>query len=638
MQFECRSVKSKSLLPAAPGIDMPSIFRSLFRGSPGYGTYLFAFVFLVRLVALTRLTSSPFLLPTGSDMHFYDDWAKQIVQGGVSHQHAFYGLPLYPYLLAIFYRLFGYSPFVPGLFQVCLEAGTAVLIFKITIEILRQKNGGDRETAATFVGLAAGAGWAFFVPAQAYSIILMPTAWSVFVFWLVVWQIIRTKTAPSAWQCLSLGILIGIAAMGVAAILFLVPLVIAALCFRPLPDARVPSFLSTRIAAGALLFLGIAAGTSPCWIHNRFIARDPVFLSAHGGINLWLGNNPEATGYPHFPGLRAGQAQMLRDSIELAETAVGTSLTRSEVSQYWSSKARHFITSNPGAWLKLMIRKIGNFWNAFEYDDLGVIRNLREHGVVFPGLRFALVAALGLSGALFSWRAFPASRWIVAAVALHLLAILPVFVTERYRLTVVPGHLVLATLGLERLWRRCTFGNYGRAALQLGVIGATAWLVTIPRDDPSLWALEAYNSGRFALETNNLPAAEHHLLRAQALVPSNAETKFALGNLRLAQRDLAAAKDFYETALKLDPKHKGALNNLGVLALNENHAAVAEDYFRRSLASEPRDAKTHYLLAKALAAGGNQNEARIEAARAVELDANQPEFKALNDRLSGNGN
>src|SRR5947209_8562450 len=96
--------------------------RPLFRGSPGLNHYLFAFVLIVRLVALTRLTSSPFLLSSGSDMHFYDDWAKQILQGHWTDHHAFYGLPLYPFLLAGFYRLVGYGPFVPGFFQACADA------------------------------------------------------------------------------------------------------------------------------------------------------------------------------------------------------------------------------------------------------------------------------------------------------------------------------------------------------------------------------------------------------------------------------------------------------------------------------------------------------------------------------------
>jgi tetratricopeptide (TPR) repeat protein len=385
-----------------------------------------------------------------------------------------------------------------------------------------------------------------------------------------------------------------------------------------------------------LLFAGVFVGTSPCWIHNYFVARDPVFLSAHSGINLWLGNNPAATGYPRFPDLHAGQGEILRDSIDQAETTAGRPLKRSEVSRYWSGKARDYIAANPGAWLRLLALKIGNFWNAFEYDDLGVVAILREQGVVFPGLRFALVAVLGLSGAVFSWRAFPTSRWIAAAIALQLLAILPVFITERYRLAVVPGLLILAVLGLARLWNRCASGNYGGAALQLGVVAASAWFVTMPRHDPSLWALEAYNLGRFALETNNLPFAEEHLVRAHTLVPDNTETNLALGNLRFAQGDSLAAKTHYEAALRIDPKHKGVLNNLGVLALNDDQPAAAVEYFRQALALEQRNAKAHYLLAKALDLAGKRDEARIEAARAVELGPEQPEFKALQDQLSGN--
>ncbi|MEY2520610.1 MAG: hypothetical protein QOF24_2369, partial [Verrucomicrobiota bacterium] len=274
--------------------------------------YVFAAVFLVRLVVLIRLASSPLLLPTGSDMHFYDEWAKQILHGRWTDHQAFSGLPLYPFLVALLYRIFGYGPFVPGFFQACLDAGTAVVIYKITLRAIRGRFQGSE--VANFGGIIAAGGWCFFVPAQAYSAILMPTAGAVFVFWLLVWQIVGTDNMPARPLWFAYGVLIGFTAMGVATILFLLPLFLVALFVRL---ARLP--LAAKSTAVAVLFAGVLAGASPCWIHNYFVARDPVFLSAHGGINFWLGNNADATGYPRFPGLPAGQGELLRDSVDHAE-------------------------------------------------------------------------------------------------------------------------------------------------------------------------------------------------------------------------------------------------------------------------------------------------------------------------------
>jgi hypothetical protein len=206
------------------------------------------------------------------------------------------------------------------------------LLYKIAIRIFRTTN----ESVANhtrLIGILAAVGWAFFVPAEAYSVILMPTAAGVFVFWFLVWQVIKAEYAPSPLRCLAYGALIGITAMGIATILFLVPLLLAALVLKPPFDPAHRSPWLARGAAGALLFVGLGAGTSPCWAHNYWVARDPVFLSAHSGINFWLGNNPEATGYPHFPGLRTAQAAMLKDSIDLAQAAAGRDLKRSEVCQ-----------------------------------------------------------------------------------------------------------------------------------------------------------------------------------------------------------------------------------------------------------------------------------------------------------------
>jgi len=335
-------------MPRLP--DLPRFFKTVFRGSPTFGHYLFGFVFLVRLITLARLASTPLLIPSGSDMQFYDDWAKQFLHGHWTDYHAFYGLPLYPFLVAVLYRIFGYSPFVPGFLQAGLYAGTAVLIYRITVRLLTRDDAGLSRAAAV-TGILAAAGWCFFVPAEAYATILMPTAGAAFVFWFLVWQIVRTNTAPSPIRCLGYGAVLGFTAMGVATILFLLPLFVAVILLRQTSIAQ-------REKATALLVAGIFLGTAPCWIHNAFVARDPVFLSAHSGINLWLGNNPDANGYPHFPGLHAGQGQMLRDSIDQAEAVAGRSLKRSEVSQYWSSKARDYISSNPARWFQLVVRKV----------------------------------------------------------------------------------------------------------------------------------------------------------------------------------------------------------------------------------------------------------------------------------------
>src|SRR2546423_764180 len=612
----------------APRVTGQSRFRTLPKLWPeslGPTHYIFAAVFLFRLITLIRLASSPLLLPSGSDMQFYDDWAKQILQGHWTDHGAFYGLPLYPFFLALLYRVFGYSPFVPGFVQAGFDAATAVLIYAITVRLLGAPAGAPSKGARLTAVLAA-AGWCFFVPAEAYSAVLMPTAAAVFIFWFLLWRIVRTESAPSRQHCFVYGLLLGFTAMGVATVLFLTPLFLVAIFIRK-------TGLAWRTTAASCLLGGIIAGTAPCWIHNYFVAQEPVFLSAHGGINSWLGNNPDATGYPRFPGMHAGQAQILRDSIEQAEAAAGRSLKRSEVSAYWSARARQYIATNPGAWLGLLARKVGNFWNAFEYDDLGVIANLRGHGVLFPGLHFGFVAVLGLAGAVASWRRWTGSRWTVAAIGLQLLAGLPVFFTERFRLPVVPGLFILASLGLHRLWRDLVTGNYRMAAFQLGIVAASALFVTLPRHDPSLWATEAYNSGRLALETNDLAAAEHHLERAHTLVPDNPETNLALGNLRLAQGKRTEAITYYQAVLRLDPKHKSAMNNLGIIALEDQRPAEARNYFRKALEQQPENPKTHFLLAKAELALGNIEGARTALARALEREPDRTEYRQFQEEI-----
>jgi len=561
-------------------------------------------------------------------MHFYDEWAQRILSGQLTDHLAFYGLPGYPYLLAALYKIAGYGPFIPALLQALLDAGTSVLIYKVSVGIFS----GTGLRRAQIAGVLAAVGWAFFVPAQTYAVVLMPTAWFVFIFWLILWRIVSRKNAPTKWGALILGLLVGLAATAIATILFLIPLVVGAILLKPATSTH--SQFRTRIHALVLLFLGAAAGTSPCWVHNCFIAHDRVFLSAHSGINFWIGNNPGAIGYPRFPpGLHAGQAAMLQDSIDSAESAAGHALPRGQVSQYWAAKARNYITSHPVAWLRLLALKLRNLWSAFQYDDLSIITILREQNVTLPGIYFGLVAALALPAIFLVWKTAPLSRWIAVAIALHVLALLPVFTTERYRLPIVPGLLIFAAFGLVAVFNHVVVGKFRWAIAYAAFLIVSSVFISWPQRDPSLWALDAYNSGWQALESGNLPLAERKLQLARAYVPTNPETNFALGNLRLAEGNSAAASTFYLTTLQLDDRHRGALNNLGVIALDHKQFELAEHWFRRALDLNTRSAKTHFLLAKTYAARGDRADACAEIDSAVALSPQQPEFRQLREEI-----
>jgi hypothetical protein len=418
----------------------------------------------------------------------------------------------------------------------------------------------------------------------------------------------------------------------VATALAVVPLIFAALLIRIGINRSVWRVLIVR----AVLFVaGISLGTSPCWIHNYFLARDPVFLSAHSGINVWIGNHPGAIGYPRFPpGLRAGQAAMLQDSITQAEAAAGHALKRGEVSAYWSAKAQSYIVAHFGDWLRLLALKLRNFWNAFQYDDLSIITALCEEGVIFPGLSFGLVSALAIPGMLLAWPLAPRSRWITAAILLSIFALLTVFITERYRLVAVPGLLIFATLGLSTFWQACAANRPITVAIYLSLLLGSTLFVSWPQRDRSLWALDAYNSGWQALESGNLALAEKKLAIAYSYVPNNSETLFALGNLRLAQNNSPAADLFYHDTLRVDPQHKGALNNLGVIAFEATRYDEAVSWFRRASDIDPRNAKTHFLLAKTLLAKGNREMARVEIDIALRFKSNQAEFQQLKQQIT----
>ena len=331
-----------------------------------------------------------------------------------------------------------------------------------------------------------------------------------------------------------------------------------------------------------------------------------------------------------------------------------------------------------------MATKFENFWNAYQYDDVGAMKRLGDDGILPPGLRFGFIAALGLAGLLPAILLFPRSRWVAAAVVLHLCALLPVFVTERYRLAAVPGLMILAALGLWQLWANLVRGHWlGVGAYLVLALGA-ATFVSMPRTDPGLWSLDFYNAGIRSLAAGDLALTEsktHREKAAQAsglaadtelsvaaedekrarkdyataqqnfetafaYVPNNTEINFGLGNLWFNKANLPnvaehekkmaheQAENYYRSTLKLNPSHLGALTNYGMLEIEDTRWDLAEILLKEAARLEPNNPKTHYQLAIARDKLGNLKGAKEALEKALSLRPKQKELLELRDKLT----
>jgi tetratricopeptide (TPR) repeat protein len=258
-------------------------------------------------------------------------------------------------------------------------------------------------------------------------------------------------------------------------------------------------------------------------------------------------------------------------------------------------------------------------------------------------------------------------------------ALMPVFITERYRLAAAPGLLLLGVGGLWALWENLTFRAWGKVSLQPALIALCTWFASQPQHDISLWSLDFYKAGirntdgatdalkqagylvheageaqargdaeaarkdhedadrQNSLVPKFLGVAQNNLETAYRYVPNNAEIAFALGNVWYYEKDNAKAKLCFERALQISAAegrpHDGALNNLGAIAMDENRPKDAQRLFQRSLQTEPEDAKTWFRLATACRDQGDIAHAEMAIAQAIKLNGKEPAFQKFRDEL-----
>jgi 4-amino-4-deoxy-L-arabinose transferase-like glycosyltransferase len=424
-------------------------------------------------------THDPFFARPSVDERMYHEWAQQIAAGDWLGDDAFLNGPLFPYLLGALYAAVGPSLYAARVAMAV--AGTAVCALTWWI---------GRRRFSTAVGLGAAALVAASRMLVFYDSVLVADAITVGLALATAACAIAAEDRPSPARWLAVG-----AAAGIAALARPNLLLVGALCAGWALAAQRGRALRVRAGWLAAFALGAIACIAPVTWRNYAVSRDFVPITYSGGLNLFLGNNPDASGTFGVPRIFARSAaddpwEQRAIFAQTAEQVVGHALRPSEVSRFWSGEALRFAREYPGAEARLLWRKFELATNAFEPWNIRSFALTREFSAPLrlPLIGFGLLAPLALAGI-----ALTAARWrelvpLYAVLAMVLATLLAFFVLARYRIPAVPVLSLFACAGVAEAGQRLRRGA-PRAVALAAVVAVLAGIWThreVARDDLSI--------------------------------------------------------------------------------------------------------------------------------------------------------
>ena len=169
----------------------------------------------------------------------------------------------------------------------------------------------------------------------------------------------------------------------------------------------------------------------PITIRNYVIGDDHVLIASQGGVNFYIGNNPDADGCSAIiEGDPADWWSAHHAQIARGERALGHPPKGSEVSKWYLRQALHFMRDRPGQAARLLVAKLSYFWSHWEisnYLDIRFITSNYTPIVAYLPIGFWIIGLPASVYLGFGTSAGPLGLWWglvvgLAAVALFLLA------------------------------------------------------------------------------------------------------------------------------------------------------------------------------------------------------------------------
>lgn len=378
-----------------------------------------AIVAIVLTIAIRSLAALSMPAPLESDALAYVTMARSFAEGGAMQDHfgqfAFYS-PGYPMLLVPFFIILGASAGVALAVNVALGAISCWLLAKIGSRI-----GGP--VAGTIAGFAFAVWFPGILGATFVHKESLTTALVLACVHLILG--LRDEARPEGQAALAgaaygLGLLAGASSILIAAAALWV-------IFRL---ARHEKAALLAFAGGALLCL------VPWLTYTDSLFGKPV-LTTNSGFNLYLGNNPAATG--RF--------------VSIADTPVGpqwhallAAEGEAKAAETLGTMARDWIVANPAEAVSLGATKLGLFWapNIPDPQELtaspaiGAIR-------IIDVAQHLIIMALGLL-AMWRMRARDEARTVALVIAAFWAVHALTYIIVRYRDPVMPLMIAFAAI------------------------------------------------------------------------------------------------------------------------------------------------------------------------------------------------
>lgn len=562
------------------------------------------------------------------------EWAQELAAGEGSPERPYFRAPGYPWWLGLLQR--------GGLGLAGLRwAGTLLGLLSLGLVTgLAWRTLGRTSALWTLALCGLSGAWIYYEPQLLLEHQVLFLLAAATLAWL------RLREHAPGWADLLWGLLLALAAWTRPNALLLAPW---ALCLL----LRLPESWDLRLKRLTLFGLG--------WLPPLLLVAglngwpgSGVFLASQGGVNLWIGNNPQADGRSAvLPGV--GHAWEREDATRLATQALGHSPTPGEEDAYYRRLAVDWSWGHLPAALSLSVRKaawllgpreLGNNTSppslAARRPWMGALLALSWGCLAWPGL---LGLALGFP------RHAALRRWLTGAVLLYAASFLPFFLTGRFRLPLLallawPAADLLAFLGTARGpdWIRWL---KGLPAWRLGLAGgvalclACAWLFEARQLGPDQERAQAgwqeFQLGNAWLRLDKPDSARVAFEGALRLAPALPEVRLNLGILE-SVRQPERAESLFLAELQVDPASAKAWNNLGGLRLGRAEVEGARECFRQALRLRPglADARWNLGLAACSAGLAALQEGRLEDARAALAEARSTPYRGKGwSRLAG---